>query len=74
MFNFMRYNLFDIMTQLSTFIGIMIFYVVLSYILFPIVFYYLMGKSLASGGIGFVVGSLISIVLWFGFGYKTDTR
>jgi hypothetical protein len=59
-----------IMSQLSTFIGIMIFYAVLSYILFPVVFYYLMGKSLASAGIGFVVGSLISIVLWFGFGSK----
>ena len=58
------------MSQLSTFIGIMVFYVVLSYILFPVVFYYLMGKSLASAGIGFVVGSLISIVLWFGFGSK----
>jgi hypothetical protein len=29
-----------------------------------------MGKSLASAGIGFVVGSLISIVLWFGYGSK----
>jgi hypothetical protein len=59
-----------IMSQLSTFIGIMIFYAVLSYILFPVAFYYLMGKSLASAGIGSVVGSLISIVLWFGFGSK----
>ena len=58
------------MSQLTIFIGIMVFYAVLSYILFPVVFYYLMGKSLASAGIGFVVGSLISIVLWFGFGSK----
>ena len=58
------------MSQLSTFIGIMVFYAVLSYILFPVAFYYLMCKSLASAGIGFVVGSLISIVLWFGFGSK----
>ena len=58
------------MSQLFIFIGIMIFYAVLSYILFPVVFYYLMGKSLASAGIGFVVGSLISIMLWFGFGSK----
>ena len=62
--------MYIIMTQLSTFIGIMVFYAVLSYILFRVAFYYLMGKSLASAGIGFVVGSLISIVLWFGFGSK----
>lgn len=58
------------MSQFSTFIGIMVFYAVLSYILFPVVFYYLMGKSLASAGIGFVIGSLISIGLWFGYGSK----
>jgi hypothetical protein len=59
-----------IMSQLSTFIGIMVFYAVLSYILFPVAFYYLMDKSLSSAGYGFVVGSLISIMLWFGFGSK----
>lgn len=58
------------MSQLSTFIGIMVFYAVLSYIVFPLAFYYFMGQSLASAGYGFVIGSLISVALWFGFGSK----
>ena len=58
------------MSPLSTFIGIMAFYAVLSYILFPTIFYYFMGNSLASAGNGFVVGSIISIILWFMFGSK----
>ena len=58
------------MSQLSTFIGIMAFYAVLSCFLFPAAFYYFMGNSLASAGTGFVVGSIISIILWFMFGSK----
>lgn len=58
------------MSQLSIFIGIMAFYAILSYILMPIAFYYLMGKSLVSAGYGFVFGSLVSIVLWFTVGSK----
>ena len=59
-----------IMSAFSTFTGIMVFYAVLSYILFPVAFYYLMGRSLATAGTGFVVGSLISIALWFFYGSK----
>ena len=55
---------------MQTFVGIMIFYIVLSYIIFPILFYYLVEKSLNSAGNGFIVGSIISIVLWLGFGKK----
>ncbi len=58
------------MSQLSTFIGIMAFYAVLSCLLFPVAFYYFMGQSLASAGTGFVIGSLVSIALWFFFGSK----
>jgi len=58
------------MSQLSTFIGIMAFYAILSYVIMPVAFYYLMGKSLVSAGYGFVFGSLVSIVLWFTVGSK----
>jgi hypothetical protein len=56
--------------KLQTFLGIMAFYIVLSYVLFPLGFYYLVNKSLLSAGTGFVVGSVISIILWFVFGRK----
>jgi len=57
-------------SKLQTFLGIMVFYILLSYILFPLGFYYLVEKSLISAGNGFIVGSLISIGLWLGFGRK----
>lgn len=58
------------MSQVSTFIGIMVFYAVLSCLIFPAVFYYFMGKSIASAGSGYVVGSIVSIALWFLVGSK----
>ena len=58
------------MSEFSTFTGIMAFYAVLSYILFPVAFYYFMGRSLVSAGNGFVVGSLISVALWLFYGSK----
>lgn len=51
-------------SKLQKFIGIMAFYILLSYILFPLGFYYLVGKSLLNAGNGFIVGSVISIALW----------
>jgi len=55
---------------MQKFIGIMVFYIFISYILFPIGFYYGIGKTFANAGNGFVVGSLLSIALWLGFGKK----
>ena len=55
-------------TQL--FFSIMVFYIFLSYILGPLVFYYAMERSLSSAGNGFIVGSLLSILLWLFFGSK----
>jgi len=52
----------------NKFIGIMAFYIFLSYLLFPVAFYYLMGKTLAGAGNGFVIGSILSIILWYGYG------
>jgi hypothetical protein len=56
--------------QLQTFLGIMLFYIALSYVIFPLAFYYLAGKTLKSAGNGFIVGSLISIALWLSYGKK----
>jgi len=56
--------------NLQTFVGIMAFYAVLTFVLFPLGFYYLVNKSLSSAGNGFVVGSLVSIGLWFMVGHK----
>jgi len=57
-------------SKLQKFIGIMAFYIFLSYILFPLGFYYLVEKSLKSAGNGFVLGSIVSVALWFVFGKK----
>jgi hypothetical protein len=52
------------------FLSIMLFYVFLSYVVGPLVFYYTMGKTLKSAGNGFIVGSLASIALWLFVGSK----
>jgi len=57
-------------SKLRLFIGIMLFYILLSYVLFPLGFYYLVDKSLSSAGNGFVVGSIVSLVLWLTVGSK----
>ena len=56
--------------KLQTFLGIMVFYFVLSFVLFPLGFYYLIERSLLSAGNGFVLGSVISISLWLRFGRR----
>jgi hypothetical protein len=56
------------MSKLQTFLAIMLFYILLSYVLFPLAFYYLMGKTLTNAGNGFVVGSGLSIILWYFYG------
>ena len=50
--------------KLQIFIGIMAFYALLAYVVFPVGFYYLIEKSLASAGNGFIVGSIIAVILW----------
>ena len=54
----------------QTFVMIMVFYAFLSYILVPGFFFFFVEKSLQSAGKGFIVGSLISIVLWLMYGSK----
>jgi hypothetical protein len=54
--------------NLQMFLSIMAFYAILSYILFPLGFYYLIEKSLLSAGNGFIVGSVLSVGLWLTVG------
>jgi len=56
--------------DLNTFGGIMFFYILLSYVVFPLGFYYILDNTLTSAGHGFVVGSLISVLLWLFYGSK----
>jgi hypothetical protein len=55
------------MKGLNSFIATMIFYIVLSYVLMPLVFFYFVEKTLMSAGNGFVTGSILSVLLWFSF-------
>jgi hypothetical protein len=48
----------------------MAFYIFISYVLFPALGYYMFGKTLQSAGTGFVVGSVISVLLWYVYGRK----
>lgn len=54
----------------TTFVAIMFFYFILSYIIFPLLLYYLVDKTLFQLGNGFVLGSFISAVLWILYGNK----
>lgn len=54
----------------ALFSGIMAFYAVLTYLIFPVVFYYTMGKTLKAAGNGFVMGSVVSVLLWMFYGSK----
>lgn len=58
------------MNKTQTFLGIMAFYAVLTYVIFPLIFYYLGKKKLVNAGYGFVTGSIVSIVLWLTIGNK----
>ena len=56
--------------NLYKFVTIMLFYIVLSYVIGPLVGYYTLGKTSTSAGHGFVIGSIISIILWYTVGSK----
>jgi hypothetical protein len=57
-------------SALQKYAQIMLFYMALSYLVVPAAFYYGYEKSLTSAGNGFVVGSILSILLWYGYGSK----
>uniref|UniRef100_A0A6C0DLF5 Uncharacterized protein n=1 Tax=viral metagenome TaxID=1070528 RepID=A0A6C0DLF5_9ZZZZ len=54
----------------SKFVQIMLFYILLSFFIMPLLFYFLINKTDASAGNGFVVGSILSLLLWFVYGSK----
>ena len=51
------------MNKFQTFVGIMIFYAVLTFLVLPYLFYS-RKNTLESAGNGFVAGSVLSLVLW----------
>ena len=57
-------------SNFQTFFMIMLFYILLSYVIGPLFFYYFINKTLKSAGNGFVVGSILSIALWYSYGSK----
>lgn len=56
------------MAKIQPFLTVMLFYILLSYVVFPIAFYYILGKTMVNAGTGFVVGSILSIILWYSYG------
>jgi len=58
------------MANFQLFFSVMFFYAILSYLLGPLIGYYAGGKTLNAAGSGFIVGSLVSIILWFVVGQK----
>jgi hypothetical protein len=55
--------------NLTKYTGVMAFYAVLTYLLFPAIAYFLFGKTLEAAGNGFIAGSIVSVVLWKVYGY-----
>jgi uncharacterized membrane protein len=50
------------------FLQIMIFYILLSYVIGPLIGYYSLDNTLKSAGTGYVVGSIVSVLLWINYG------
>jgi len=57
------------MTKNQLFFAIMAFYALLTYAICPGLFYY-RKNTLASAGNGYVVGSVLSLILWFMVGRR----
>jgi hypothetical protein len=55
------------MKGFQMFLGTMLFYIVLSYLLMPAAFFYFGDRTLMAAGNGFMVGSLVSVALWLSF-------
>ena len=50
--------------NITKYTGVMAFYAVLTYLLFPAIAYFLFGKTLEAAGNGFIAGSIVSVILW----------
>ena len=55
---------------LQKFAVVMAFYALLACVIMPILFYYLMAKTVSSAGNGFILGSVVSVLLWIFVGSK----
>jgi hypothetical protein len=55
--------------NITKYTGVMVFYAVLSYIIFPVIAYFFFGKTLEAAGNGFIAGSVVSVVLWKAVGF-----
>jgi uncharacterized membrane protein len=60
----------DTPANLNTFLGIMAFYAILTYVVFPFVYYNFVEKTLKGAGKGFILGSVVSVLLWALVGSK----
>ena len=56
--------------KFQAFVGIMVFYALLSFVIVPALFYY-RKNTLVSAGNGYVAGSVLSLILWFMVGRNT---
>lgn len=56
--------------DIKKFAGIMIFYMILTFLIGPVIGYYSFGKTVDGAGMGFVIGSISTILLWQFFGKK----
>lgn len=54
--------------NMTKYIQIMAFYIILSYVIFPLLSYYMFSNTLEGAGNGFVAGSILSILLWHFYG------
>jgi len=53
------------MNSLQTFSAIMVTYAFISFVIFPVGFYYSLGKqSIEHAGYGYVCGTILSLTLW----------
>ena len=56
--------------DIKKFTGIMIFYILITNIIGPIIGYYTSKDKVLGLGLGFLIGSVISIILWTFYGSK----
>lgn len=49
---------------------VMLFYFALSFIICPLIMYYFISQTATSLGNGWVIGSIISIILWYTMGQQ----
>jgi len=54
----------------NKFLQVMFFYLLLSFIIGPLIGFYTLGKTAVAAGNGWVAGSVLSIIFWYAAGRK----